>query len=292
MAEIKQKIYNVIREDHKNTISGTLFDTIIVVFIMLNITFIIIETFNPPSWFIPIYNVVEFITVVVYTIEYFLRIWTAPLKYPEEKTYKARLKYMISFMAIIDLMSILPAYLPFVFVINFKVLRILKVFKLLRVFKIGRYVDSFSAIVYVLKSKAHQLISSVIILFVLLIMASVIMYDIESQVQPEVFENALSSLWWAVATVTTVGYGDLYPITTAGKILGIVVVLMGVGLVAIPTGIISAGFVESIGMFTGETEINSDDKQLINNKQITFKARYCPYCGKPMEEHEVESCVE
>lgn len=168
-------------------------------------------------------------------------------------------------MAVIDLLAILPFYLPFIFPIDLRVLRTIRVIRLFRLFKVNRYTNSLSIIAKVFKSKASQLISSVFVVGLLMIISSVLMYSIENPVQPEVFKNAFSGLWWAVATFTTVGYGDIYPITGAGKILSAIIAMLGIGLVAVPTGIISAGFIENI----------SDGRE--------EEKHYCPYCGKKID---------
>lgn len=136
----------------------------------------------------------------------------------------------------------------------------LRIVRLFRVFKLNRYTSALSTIATVFKKKKSQLISSIFVVLLLMIIAAVLMYSIENEAQPDVFENAFSALWWAIATLTTVGYGDIYPVTVLGKILSAVIALLGIGLVAVPTGIISAGFMETI---------DHDEEKC-----------YCPYCGK------------
>lgn len=172
-------------------------------------------------------------------------------------------------MAIIDLLAILPFYLPMLLPIDLRVLRMLRIIRLFRVFKIGRYTNALSSIVKVFKNKQHELLSSVFVVLLLMIVASVLMYSIENNAQPEVFKNAFDALWWALATLTTVGYGDIYPITVLGKILSSIIAILGIGLVAVPTGIISAGFMESI---------QSEEKEKVDN------IKYCPYCGKKINQ--------
>jgi voltage-gated potassium channel len=166
-------------------------------------------------------------------------------------------------MAIVDLLAILPFYLPFIIPIDLRVLRAIRLFRLLRLLKVNRYTNALSDVGNVLKRKATQLLSSMFVVLILMVIASILMYSIENEAQPAIFENAFSGLWWSIATLTTVGYGDIYPVTIAGKILGAVIALLGIGLVAVPTGIISAGFMEDI------TQANKD------NEHINF----CPYCG-------------
>ncbi|MGD9559341.1 MAG: ion transporter [Oscillospiraceae bacterium] len=281
----RKKAYDLIRDDDDNKLAGTIFDSIVIGFIALNVVFIILDTFHFSGWYPAVSNVVEFISVLVFTAEYILRIWTAPLIWPEKRPAAARVKYIFSFMALIDLLSILPTYLPFLFPINLSVLRSLRIIRLLRVFKIGRYTDTLEIISYVFKKKAHQLISSMFIVFLLMLIASVIMYEVESTAQPEKFDNAFSAFWWAVSTVTTVGYGDLYPITPAGKVLGGVIALLGIGLVAVPTGIISAGFIEAIGV----SEKHEQKRRGRKRKAPAVAAAppkeapaVCPHCGQPL----------
>ena len=153
-------------------------------------------------------------------------------------------KYVISFTGIIDLLSFLPYYLPIFFPAGAAVFRLFRVVRIFRLFQINAYYDSFNVITEVIASKRQQLVSSVFLISVLMIAASLCMYSLEHEAQPEVFSNAFSAIWWSVSTLLTVGYGDIYPITTLGRLFGIVITFLGVGMVAIPTGIISAGFVD------------------------------------------------
>ena len=275
MKTFRNKVYNVIREDDSNPLSGTLFDSVIIAFIVVNIVFIILDTFQLPKWYESISRIVEFLADIIFSIEYILRIWTAPFAHPDQKPIAARIKYMTSGMALIDLLSILPFYMPLFLPSGLGALRGLRIIRLLRVFKISRYNDALSVIGRVFKKKAHQLFSSTLIVFMLMLIASMVMYDMEHAAQPEKFDNAFSAFWWAIATVTTVGYGDLYPITMAGKLIGGVIAFLGIGLVAIPTGIISAGFVE---------ESRKMEKEHAAQKYSDAPApAYCPYCGNKLD---------
>ena len=187
---------------------------------------------------------IEAVTVAFFAIDYLLRMYTAPCLYPDESGYKPYLRYAISGAGIIDIMSFLPYYLPLFFPAGAVAFRLIRVARILRLFRINAYYDSMNVISDVLKSKSQQLLSSVFIIFVLMLASSLAMYSIEHDAQPTIFKNAFSGLWWAVSTLLTVGYGDIYPITPLGKAFGILITFLGVGMVAIPTGIISAGFVE------------------------------------------------
>lgn len=213
--------------------------------IVLNLIATIMMTFEEIR--VPYGHILNFIihlTLIFFVIDYVFRLWTAKYQYEGFPEWKAILKYIFSLSGLVDLFSFLPEYLPFFFpggTIAFRMVRIVRIFRL---FRINYYFDSLSVITAVLKSRKQQLISSVFIIMILMIASSLCMYSLEHEAQPEVFNNAFSGIWWAASSLLTVGYGDIYPITTLGKIFGIFITFLGVGVVAIPTGIISAGFVE------------------------------------------------
>ena len=186
----------------------------------------------------------ESVTVAVFAVEYFMRLWTAQFLHPNLTEAGAVKKYATSFTGIIDLLSFLPYYLPIFFPIGATVFRMFRVVRIFRLFQINAYYDSLNVIAEVISSKRQQLFSSVFTIALLMLASSLCMYSLEHEAQPEVFSNAFSGMWWSVSTLLTVGYGDIYPITTLGKIFSIFITFLGVGMVAIPTGIISAGFVD------------------------------------------------
>ena len=189
-------------------------------------------------------NTVEIVTSAFFAVDYVLRVWTARCLYPTLTPGKAVLRYVTSVGGLIDLVSFLPTFLPVFFPSGMVAFRMFRVVRIFRLFRINAYYDSLHVITEVLRSKRQQLLSSVFIILTLMLASSLCMYSLEHEAQPEVFRNAFSGIWWSVSTLLTVGYGDIYPITTAGKIFGIVITFLGVGMVAIPTGIISAGFVD------------------------------------------------
>ena len=189
-------------------------------------------------------NTVEIATSAFFAVDYVLRVWTARCLYPTLTPGKATVRYVSSVGGLIDLVSFLPTFLPVFFPSGMVAFRMFRVVRIFRLFRINAYYDSLHVITEVLRSKRQQLLSSVFIILTLMLASSLCMYSLEHEAQPEVFRNAFSGIWWSVSTLLTVGYGDIYPITTAGKIFGIVITFLGVGMVAIPTGIISAGFVD------------------------------------------------
>jgi voltage-gated potassium channel len=220
---------------------------IILTLIIASVALVILDTFSglPPSVTRSSF-VAEGIIAIVFTVEYLARLWTAPLLYPELSPAKARLRFVFSLSSLIDLIAIVPFYLVLILPVDLQILRVVRVFRVVRMLKIDRYTSALDSVGAAIKSTANQLISSLVVIFLLLVVASVFMYLAEHDTQPDVFSNALSGLWWAISTVTTVGYGDIYPMTPFGKLLGALISLLGVGLVAIPTGIISAGFSEQM----------------------------------------------
>ena len=243
---LKERLYNLIRDDDENDLISTIIDSFIIFLIVVNMVLVVLDTFEMPQWYLEIAFTVEAFTVAIFTIEYLARLWTSTLMYPKLSSFKARVKYVFSFMALIDLIAIIPFYIPFVATINAAVLSLLRTLRLLRLFKINRYTSSLRTIGGVFRRRAAQLLSSSFIILLLMIIASVLMYTLENEVQPDVFENAFSGLWWSVATFTTVGYGDIFPITAGGRLVAGILAVLGIGLVAVPTGIISAGFIEQI----------------------------------------------
>lgn len=241
--KIKKRVFEIISKAEDGDQASKIFDWSIMILIALSIISIILESFaSIYDKYHPVFQTFEVITVVVFTIEYLLRIWTADLLFPEAK--HPHLKYVFSFMAIIDLLAILPFYLPFVSAdLRFlRMMRLFRLFRLLRVFKLGRYFEALQIIVKVIRTSGPQLIMSVVICFFVMLFSAIIMYTVENPVQPEQFPNVISSLWWAICTLTTVGYGDVYPITHVGRFFASLISLVGIGIIAIPTGIIAAGF--------------------------------------------------
>ena len=268
---VKRKAFEIINSTNRRGKPLSLtFDIFIVTLIITNVAALMTATMeNLPIWLMEFLGWFEIFSVAVFTFEYALRIWVSDLLFPDLPKAKARLKYIFSFMALIDLFAILPFYIPFLIPIDLRVLRTVRLFRLFRLFKLNRYTHSLNTIAEVFKRKASSLISSLFVVFILMLISAVIMYNVEHDVQPDKFADVFSSFWWAIATLATVGYGDIYPITLVGKIFSTVIIVLGIGLVALPTGIISSGFVEII-------QEQKEAEQKAKNK---LKRRN--YCGKP-----------
>ena len=249
------------------------------VMLLINVAVTILYTFDRMELqYGGVLLAIEAVTVAFFAVDYVLRVWTAPALYPNKTEFRAIRKYVFSLTGIVDLLSFLPYYLPIFFPTGAAVFRIFRVVRIFRLFQINAYYSALNVITEVLNSKRQQLASSVFIISVLMVASSLCMYSLENAAQPEVFSNAFSGIWWAVSTLLTVGYGDIYPITTAGKIVSIFITFLGVGRVAIPTGIISAGFVDQfsrikrLSEYAGEQDIQFIKIQLQKRDSWVGKA--------------------
>ena len=241
---VKKIIFKIVQPAEDGAFSNRIFELFITSLVLLSIVCVFATTFDLSDGVVRQLNILEAVISVVFTIEYGLRLLTADLLYPDMPRWKAIIRYVCSSIAIIDLLAILPFYLPMVFSCNLLAIRSFRLLRLMRVFKLNRYFESLAAIGEVLRAKSCELLGSMFIVMLMLILSSLAIYEVEHDAQPGVFKNAFSGLWWAVATLTTVGYGDIYPITMLGRLFGTITAFLGIGLVAIPTGIISSGLIE------------------------------------------------
>lgn len=280
--QLKQKIFNIIQIGDKSNRISRAFDIFITITIVCNIVVTYMQTFDQLAWMSGFFNVMEYVTVTIFCVEYLLRIWTADYLFPEFNRIRARFKFIISFDGIVDLLTIIPAF----FLSGFVIFRMLRVARIFHLFRLNAKYDSFNVITTVLYEKRNQIISSVFIVLILMMASSLCMYSVEHDAQPEVFRNAFSGVWWSMSTLLTVGYGDIYPITTLGRIMAICIAYLGVGVVAIPTGIISAGFVEQYQRKSNISALKDEDikeiaEVLVDNRNA----------GKTVEELEDSSGV-
>lgn len=273
---MRKKIYNIIKIGKRDDIPSRVFDIVLVITILLNITVTFMQTFEIFEKLFGLFEVIEIVTMGLFCVEYILRIITADFLYPEEKPLRARLHFLYSFDGIVDLLTILPL-VPLSGFIAFRILRVVRIFHL---FRINNQYDSFNIITLVMKDKWKQIGSSVIIILIFMMASSLGIYSVEHAAQPENFPNAFSGMWWSMSTLLTVGYGDIYPITTAGKIMGMLIAFLGVGLVAIPTGIISAGFVEQFSYRKYSSKKMSDIREI---GEVLVKEED-EICGRTVEE--------
>jgi voltage-gated potassium channel len=206
------------------------------------------------------FSAFEVFSVGVFTAEYMLRLWSCTESPRFARPVRGRLRWMVTPMAIVDLLAVLPFYLPFLGA-DLRIIRILRLFRLFRILKLARYSRALHVIGGVIREKREELLMSCSFLLVLMLVASALMYFAEHEAQPDRFSSIPAAAWWAVVTLTTVGYGDIYPVTPLGRFIGGATAILGIAMLALPTGILGSGFIER---FNKERE----------------DPRRCPHCGK------------
>ncbi len=242
---IKKRVYDIIQIGNVGDVPSRLFDIGITIVILASLAASIMSTYSELRSYSGIIDAVELVSVIIFTVEYILRLWTSDILFPGKTRAAALFAFGFSASGIVDLLTFFPYYLPIIFPAGAVAFRVFRVIRIFRLFKINSRYDAFSVILDVIDEKKKQIFSSVVMVLILMIASSLCMYSLEHEAQPEVFKNAFSGIWWSASTLLTIGYGDIYPITVGGRIMAIVISFLGVGMVAIPTGIISAGFVES-----------------------------------------------
>ena len=280
MNRFKRRLFEIIQLGYREDPVSHFCDYVIVITIVLNLSVLILDTFDSMLKFQGILDAIEAFTVVVFLIEYIARIFTADILYPNRGPIESRLYFIFSMEGLVDLLTLLP-YFILMLPAGMVAFRILRVFRVFHLFRINAQYDAFNVVIDVLREKKEQIFSSVILIFVLMLASSVVIYSLEHDAQPDVFSNAFSGMWWSVSTLLTVGYGDIYPVTIPGRVFTIITTFLGVGMVAIPTGIISAGFVERytrIKSMTGDA--SGDEMRFI---MITAEPHH-PWVGKQIKD--------
>ncbi len=244
--KLRKTIYNIIENKHYQTPVSRLFDKFLILLILLNVAAVIAESVD--RWYYPnqaLFELFERFSIIIFSAEYWLRLWVIVEEDAEADipNWKKRLLWVKSPGAIIDFVSIFPAYLNFFVTVDLRFLRVLRLFRLL---KLTRYFAAMQILLVVLSKEKESFKAVIFILIIMIVTASSGIYVVENQAQPEVFESIPKSMWWAVVTLTTVGYGDVIPITVEGKILGAVITILGVGLAALPAGILASGLASEL----------------------------------------------
>lgn len=294
----RQKLFHLIDEDSKDNKVGRAFNSFIIFLIFLNVVAIILESVESfKSVFQGWFDTFEAVSVLVFTFEYMGRLITAKYKYPHLSGWRPYVRYFFSFMALVDLLAIFPSvlivlapvYSPLKQLIDLRFIRMLRVLRLFRIFKITRYSSSLKMIGEILREKRRDLSVTIFITFILIVISSTLMYYAEHDAQEEEFPNIIAAFWWAVATLTTVGYGDVFPVTVMGKVLSGVIAILGIGMVALPTGILSSAFIERIEeekQAKMKAEGGESEKPILQtaaeHDHTHLPYDYCPYCGEKL----------
>lgn len=226
--------------------AATALRTALATLIVVNVAAVVLETV--PSLardFGPWFGSLESFSLLVFGAEYALRAWSAPEHASFRGPVRGRLRWALTPGALIDLVALLPAVLPAGG--DLRALRLARLLRILRVAKLGRYSLAVQTLQHVLRAKAPDLGSLLVLLLVLLVLSSTAMYHLEHDAQPEGFASIPATMWWGIVTLTTIGYGDLAPVTGGGRVLGGVIAILGIGMFALPAGLLGAAFVDELG---------------------------------------------
>ncbi len=254
---IRKFVYDNLHDEENETLFSRCINYALIGLIIGNVIAVLLESINSIykdyQWY---FDIFEHISILIFTVEYILRFWSVVEKNPLDSEWRQRWKYITSGAAIIDLLAILPAYLNFFVQID---LRFLRTLRLLRLLKLTRYFVSLQILLRVIEREKGSFQAVIFILSIMIVMAAAGIYVVESRAQPDVFSSIPASMWWAVVTLTTVGYGDVTPITPAGRFLGALITILGVGLAALPAGILASGLASELEQRKQQLEMRFRD---------------------------------
>jgi voltage-gated potassium channel len=249
---------------HPGDAESRRFDIFMLTLISLNVLAVMLETVPFVSAEFGTYlHIFDLFSVGVFSVEYGLRLWTITLDEHYKKPLLGRIRFAVTPLALVDLFAILPFYIPFLIPLDLRFIRILRLLRIGRVLKMGRYSESIQTFERVFNRKKEELAMALFLIVILLVISSSVMYYAESAAQPDKFGSIPEAMWWGIITLATVGYGDVYPVTFLGKVMGGIVALLGVAVYALPTGILAAGFAEEL-----------------YGKREKKEKIVCPHCGK------------
>jgi voltage-gated potassium channel len=263
--QLRRRIYHLLEVPERGGRRSHAVQIFLVALIALNVAAVMLDTVEDvaAAWGAWLWAF-EVFSVAIFTVEYVLRLWVAPERRRFARPLAGRIRWMLTPLALLDLAAILPFYLPVLFRLDLRFLRALRMLRLLRLLKVGRYSSALRILRGVLADRKEELLAALSILVVMVVMASGLMYFVEHEAQPRVFSSIPATAWWAVATLTTMSYGDMKPLTIVGKVLASLIAICGIGLFALPAGILGSGFVEKYMERRG--------------------GRRCPHCGKNLDD--------
>lgn len=266
----KARMYELLEPSPDDCWADKIVNITLLALIILNVIAVCMETV--PEYHLQyqrLFRQFELFSLAIFVIEYIVRLWSCTALPAYQGRFIGRIRYAVSPLVLIDLCAILPGLIPTVLPYNLLILRAIRLFRVVRIFKVMRYSQALRTLAHVLREKREDLTVTVYFASILLVIASSLVYLVENPVQPDKFPSIPSAMWWGVVTLTTVGYGDVYPITAIGKILGGVIAFLGIGMFALPAGILGSGFVEEM-------------------QQRRQNTGCCPHCGRPYTDTEDE----
>jgi voltage-gated potassium channel len=266
MTSIRRRVYEWLEPGEQSSAWEHVADILLIGLILASVAIVVMQSMPELAAYDPVLSESERWIVYFFTAEYLLRLWSCPEAEPGCAGWRARLRFALKPMSLVDLAAILPFFLEGFAGANTVVFRLLRIFRLVRVLKFGRYHSSMGLLGKVLYSRRAELTISTILVLALVIITSTLMYAVEHDAQPKAFASIPASMWWGIVTLTTVGYGDVYPITAAGKVIAGISVMLGLGLFALPAGILASGFSE----------------ELAKSRRKEKARRVCPHCGNEL----------
>ncbi len=274
ISALRKRVYLILEPTYKGDRISYWFDVFITAVILLSISVMVLSSVSSLSArHSMLFNIVFLFTTLVFSIEYPLRLWSCTVNPSYSHPVRGRLAWALTPFALIDLIVVFPFYLDIFTGINLTGLVVLRVF---RIFKLIRYSDSINMIVRVVKAQRDMLITAYLVLFIALISASTLMFQIEQSGQPDIFTSIPATMWWGIVTLTTVGYGDMVPMTAPGKILGGCITLLGIGIFALPAGILASGFTQELERRTREKKKEGQE----HHEEVYL----CPHCKAEIRE--------
>ncbi|MEM0448450.1 MAG: ion transporter [Methanomassiliicoccales archaeon] len=261
---LRRRTHEILEYTKEGDRTAFLFTLLIALLIIFSVASVILESVSSiQERYSALFSVGEVVTVLVFTVEYALRIWSCTEDPRYSRPVRGRLRWALTFFALVDLAAFLPFYIPFLMTFDARFIRVLRLLRILRILKVGRYSSSIHLLARVLRRQAEALAVTLFGVIILIIIASSLMWNVEYEAQPQTFSSIPEAMWWAVATITTVGYGDVVPITPLGKILAGFIAILGVLSIALPAGIIVSGFMDE-----RKEEMARCDESL---KQVAFR---------------------
>ena len=259
----RRRTWEILECTRPGDAAGRRFAIFILTLISVNVAAVVLESIQPlERRLAPQFQAFERASVLVFTAEYLARLWSCTADPRFRGAVRGRIRFVLSPMALVDLLAVLPFFAAMA-TMDLRVLRAARLFRIVRLLKATRYIAAMRLLRRVLRAKREELVLTTALMTVLLVIASTVIYFAENAAQPDKFSSIPESMWWAVATLTTVGYGDVYPVTPLGRLAGGLIAILGLGFFALPTAILGAGFVEAI--------------------KLTRGPQLCPHCGMPAD---------
>lgn len=262
MLTFREKLFAIL-EMRETVVSGRWVGSAIMLLIVVNVTTIILETVPEidHEWH-RVFSIIDVLAVAIFSAEYFMRVWSCTSDEEYKHPVMGRIKFMLTPMALIDLISIAPFFLPMLINVNLRFLRILRLMRIFRLFKIQTFSNAIGTMGAVIRNKWGEISTCLIVLALILVVSASIMFAIEHHAQPDKFASIPDAMWWSIATLATIGYGDVFPVTPWGKMVAAILAVTGIGIFALLPGILATGFMEEL--------------------QKKQKPKSCPHCGKEL----------